>query len=59
MNDSSGRPQPLDFEKPIAELESELEDMREKACSQELDLRRNPASQIMWADGLTGPQSAS
>lgn len=38
MNDSSGRPQPLDFEKPIAELESELEDMREKACSQELDL---------------------
>ena len=38
MNDSSGRPQPLDFEKPIAELESELEDMREKACSQEIDL---------------------
>ena len=38
MNDSSGRPQPLDFEKPIAELESELEDMREKASSQEIDL---------------------
>ncbi|HAT20246.1 MAG TPA: acetyl-CoA carboxylase carboxyl transferase subunit alpha [Verrucomicrobiales bacterium] len=38
MNDSSGRPQPLDFEKPIAELEGELEDMREKACSQEIDL---------------------
>ncbi|HJM63444.1 MAG: acetyl-CoA carboxylase carboxyltransferase subunit alpha [Roseibacillus sp.] len=38
MNDSSGRPQPLDFEKPIAELEGELGDMREKARSQEIDL---------------------
>jgi len=44
MNDSSGRPQPLDFEKPIAELESELEDMREKACSQEIDLSAETAA---------------
>ena len=33
MNDSSGRPEPLDFEKPIAELEVELDQMREKAQS--------------------------
>ena len=26
MKDSSGRPEPLDFEKPIAELEGELND---------------------------------
>ena len=38
MKDSSGRPEPLDFEKPIAELEGELNDMREKARSQEIDL---------------------
>ena len=38
MNDSSGRPQPLDFEKPIAELEGELEDAREKARSQDIYL---------------------
>jgi len=44
MNDSSGRPQPLDFEKPIAELESELEDMREKASSQEIDLSAEVAA---------------
>ncbi len=38
MKDTSGRPQPLDFEKPIAELEDELSQMREKARSQEIDL---------------------
>ena len=38
MKDSSGRPQPLDFEKPIAELEDELAQMREKARSQDIDL---------------------
>ena len=38
MKDSSGRPEPLDFEKPIAELEGELNDMHEKARSQEIDL---------------------
>ena len=38
MKDSSGRPQPLDFEKPIAELEDELARMREKARSQDIDL---------------------
>jgi acetyl-CoA carboxylase carboxyl transferase subunit alpha len=30
--------QPLDFEKPIAELETELEKMREKSQSQDIDL---------------------
>ncbi|MCH2062723.1 MAG: acetyl-CoA carboxylase carboxyltransferase subunit alpha [Roseibacillus sp.] len=44
MNDSSGRPQPLDFEKPIAELEGELEDMREKARSQDIDLSKEIAT---------------
>ena len=43
MNDSSGRPQPLDFEKPIAELEGELEDAREKARSQDIDLSKEIA----------------
>lgn len=38
MKDSTPRPQPLDFEKPILELEAELEKMREKAGSQEIDL---------------------
>lgn len=38
MKDSSVRPQPLDFEKPIVELEGELEKMREKARSQDIDL---------------------
>ena len=38
MKDSSGRPEPLDFEKPMAELEGELNDMREKARSQDIDL---------------------
>ena len=38
MKDSSGRPEPLDFEKPIVELEGELNDMREKAHSQDIDL---------------------
>ena len=43
MNDSSGRPQPLDFEKPIAELEGELEDAREKARSPDIDLSKEIA----------------
>ena len=43
MNDTSGRPQPLDFEKPIAELEDELEDMRGKARSQDADPSRQIA----------------
>lgn len=38
MKNSSGRPQPLDFEKPIAELEGELSQMREKAHSQDINL---------------------
>ena len=38
MKNSSGRPQPLDFEKPIAELEDELSQMREKAHSQDINL---------------------
>ncbi len=38
MKDSSGRPEPLDFEKPMAELEGELHEMREKARSQKIDL---------------------
>ncbi len=38
MKQSSGRPHPLDFEKPILELEAELEKMREKSRSQEIDL---------------------
>ena len=36
--ESSARPQPLEFEKPILELEGELAKMREKAESQEIDL---------------------
>ncbi len=43
MNDSSGRPQPLDFEKPIADIEGELEDAREKARSQDIDLSKEIA----------------
>ena len=38
MNDSSVRPEPLDFEKPIAELENELHQMREKAQSGNMEL---------------------
>jgi len=38
MKETRGRPQPLDFEKPIAELESELGRLQEKARSQEIDL---------------------
>ncbi|MAT30271.1 MAG: acetyl-CoA carboxylase carboxyl transferase subunit alpha [Roseibacillus sp.] len=38
MNDRSARPEPLDFEKPIAELENELHQMREKAQSGNMEL---------------------
>ena len=38
MNDRSARPEPLDFEKPIAELEDELHQMREKAQSGNMEL---------------------
>ena len=38
MKDSTTRPHPLEFEKPILELEGELAKMREKAGSQEIDL---------------------
>ena len=38
MNDSSARPEPLDFEKPIAEMENELHQMREKAQSGNMNL---------------------
>lgn len=38
MNDRSARPEPLDFEKPIAELEDELHEMREKAQSGNMEL---------------------
>ena len=38
MNDRSVRPEPLDFEKPIAELENELHQMREKAQSGNMEL---------------------
>ena len=38
MNDRSARPEPLDFEKPIAELEDELHQMREKAESGNMEL---------------------
>tara|TARA_B100000900_G_scaffold397050_1_gene396974 strand:+ start:1001 stop:1972 length:972 start_codon:yes stop_codon:yes gene_type:complete len=38
MNDSSARPEPLDFEKPIAEIENELHQMRDKAQSGNMNL---------------------
>ena len=38
MNDRSARPEPLDFEKPIAEVENELHQMREKAQSGNMEL---------------------
>ena len=38
MNDRSALPEPLDFEKPIAELENELHQMREKAQSGNMEL---------------------
>lgn len=38
MDSDTTRPLPLEFEKPILELEAELERMREKARSQEIDL---------------------
>lgn len=38
MDSDTKRPLPLEFEKPIIELEAELERMREKAGSQEIDL---------------------
>ncbi len=50
MNDSSGRPEPLDFEKPIAELEVELDQMREKAQSGNMDL----SAEISALEGKLG-----
>ncbi|MDG2487261.1 MAG: acetyl-CoA carboxylase carboxyltransferase subunit alpha [Roseibacillus sp.] len=50
MNDSSVRPEPLDFEKPIAELESELEHMREKAQSGNMEL----SAEISALEGKLG-----
>ena len=38
MNDTSARPEPLDFEKPIAEIENELHQMRDKAQSGNMNL---------------------
>ncbi|MCH2331505.1 MAG: hypothetical protein MK312_08220, partial [Roseibacillus sp.] len=50
MHDSSGRPEPLDFEKPIAELEVELDQMREKAQSGNMDL----SAEISALEGKLG-----
>lgn len=50
MNDSSERPEPLDFEKPIAELEVELDQMREKAQSGNMDL----SAEISALEGKLG-----
>ena len=50
MNDISGRPEPIDFERPIAELEVELDQMREKAQSGNMDL----SAEISALEGKLG-----